>query len=127
MWHSIPAALIAGLATFLICLSPELEVRFFKAWAIVVGFVSHLILDEVYAVDWSGKKIRIKKSFGTAMKWFSSSTAANISAYGQLALLVLLALSDSSLMEYIGQPPLEITHTANDWIKEQIDERLQRN
>ena len=33
MWHSIPAAAIAGMLTFLICLSPELDVRLFKSWA----------------------------------------------------------------------------------------------
>ena len=31
MWHSLPAALIAGLATFLVCLSPELGVRLYKS------------------------------------------------------------------------------------------------
>ena len=122
MWHSIPAALIAGLATFLICLSPELEVRVYKAWAVVVGFVSHLVLDEIYAVDWNGRKIRIKKSFGTAMKWFSSSTYANISTYSKLALLIALAMSDESLMSYFGKTPLDIDLpiTANNWLENAI-------
>ncbi|MDB4481249.1 metal-dependent hydrolase, partial [bacterium] len=33
MWHSIPAALIAGLVTFMICLSNDLEIRIYKSWA----------------------------------------------------------------------------------------------
>ena len=33
MWHSIPAALVAGMATFLICLTVDLEIRIYKAWA----------------------------------------------------------------------------------------------
>lgn len=121
MWHSIPAALIAGLATFIICLSPELEVRIFKSWAVVVGFVSHLILDEIYAVDWSGKKVRVKRSFGTAMKWFSGSTYANVSTYSKLALLIVVAMSDSSLMEYFGRQPLDLPITANNWLGNAIE------
>ena len=116
MWHSIPAALIAGLATFLICLSPELEVRVFKSWAVVLGFVSHLVLDEIYAVDWNGKKIRVKRSFGTAMKWFSTSSYANISTYGKLGLLIVLAMSDASLMEYFGKEPIDLPITANNFL-----------
>ena len=126
MWHSIPAALIAGLATFMVCLSPELHVRVFKSWAVVLGFVSHLVLDEIYAVDWNGNTIRVKKSFGTAMKWFSASTYANVSTYSKLGFLVVLALSDASLMEYFGREPLEITNTANDWLREQINDKIQR-
>ena len=121
MWHSIPAAMIAGLATFIICLSPEFEVRVFKAWAVVVGFVSHLVLDEIYSVDWNGKKIRVKKSFGTAMKWFSKSTYANVSTYGKLAFLVVVAMGDSSLMEYFGREPLDLPITANQWLENAID------
>ncbi len=114
MWHSIPAAMIAGLVTFLVVLSPELEVRVFKAWAVVIGFVSHLILDEIYAVDWEGKTIRIKRSFGTAMKWFGSSPYINISTYAKLGVLIFLALSDTSLMEYLGREPLEFSLTADE-------------
>jgi membrane-bound metal-dependent hydrolase YbcI (DUF457 family) len=121
MWHSIPAALIAGLATFLICLSPELEVRIFKSWAVVMGFISHLILDEVYSVDWNGRQVHLKKSAGTAMKWFSSSMYANISTYSKLAFLIVLALEDSSLMAYLGAEPLEISITAKDWLNNSID------
>ena len=114
MWHSIPAAMIAGLATFLICLSPELEVRIFKAWAVVLGFISHLLLDEIYSVNWEGKQIRVKRSFGTAMKWFSSSPWANVSTYAKLGFLILIAMSDNSLMEYFGREPIELPLTASD-------------
>ncbi|MAM87115.1 metal-dependent hydrolase [Allohahella sp. A8] len=43
------------------------------AWAIggfvLLGFVTHLLLDECYAIDISG--VRLKRSFGTAIKPFS--------------------------------------------------------
>ena len=116
MWHSIPAAIIAGLVTFLVCLSPELGIRVFKSWAVVIGFVSHLFLDEVYAVDWQGKRIRVKSSFGTALKWFGSSWYWNVSTYGKLALLIVLVMSDSSLMKYFNQQPLDIPFSARDWL-----------
>ncbi len=115
MWHSLPAAMIAGLTTFLVCLSPELEIRLYKAWAVVIGFISHLILDEIYSVDLSGNSIRIKKSFGTAMKWFSPSLWANISTYGKLAILIVLALGDTSLMHYLGREPINVPSRAAEW------------
>jgi len=74
MWHSIPAALVAGMATFLICLTVDLEIRIYKAWAVVIGFISHLVLDEVYAVNWEGKLPTAKRSFGTALKFICGHT-----------------------------------------------------
>ena len=88
MWHSIPAALIAGLVTFMVCLSPGFEIRLFKAWAVVLGFVSHLFLDEVYAGNWEGKLPKAKKSFGTALKFFGNNRFANVMTYGKLAVLL---------------------------------------
>ena len=121
MWHSIPAALIAGLVTYLVCLSPEVSVRLFKSWAVVIGFVSHLILDEIYSVDWRGRKIRVKRSFGTALKWYApGNTWANVTTYGKLALILLLVGSDNMLMEYIGQEPLDINFSARDWLQEKV-------
>lgn len=121
MWHSMPAALIAGMATFLVCLSPELGIRLFKAWAVVLGFISHLVLDEIFAVDWKGDRIRVKRSFGTALKWFGTSWWWNVSTYGKLAFLVVLVLSDASLMDYLNAEPLTIPFSARDWFFESIE------
>ena len=73
MWHSIPAAMIAGAIAFLVCVSQDFGVRMFKSWAVVLGFLSHLILDEIYSVDLGGKVVRIKKSFGTALKFYRNN------------------------------------------------------
>ncbi len=35
---------------------------------VFIGFLIHLILDEIYAVDFSGA--RLKRSFGSALKLF---------------------------------------------------------
>jgi hypothetical protein len=99
MWHSIPAALIAGGVTFLVVLSPELGIRLFKSWAVVLGFLSHLFLDEVYSVDLRGR--RVKKSLGTAMKWYGDNAFANVTTYAKLLVVSALVLGDRPLMELI--------------------------
>ena len=112
MWHSIPAAAIVGLATYLICLSPEFEIRIFKSWAVVLGFVSHLFLDEVYSVDFRGR--RIKKSSGTAMKFYGKKWWPNVSTYGKLVLLLVIVMGDGPLMNHFGHEPLDIPWSA--WV-----------
>ena len=80
MWHSIPAALTATLLGFLVCSCNELDVRIYKSMAVFIGFMTHLLLDEMYSIDLRGR--RIKKSFGTAIKFFSTrSMWANVSTY----------------------------------------------
>ncbi len=86
MWHSVPAALIAGIVAFLLC-DCEIYIRFYKAWAVILGFMSHLILDELNSVDLNGHRIRVKKSFGSAVKFSGDKPFANIVAYGSLLLL----------------------------------------
>ncbi len=122
MWHSIPAAAIAGLVTFLVCLSPELEIRLFKSWAVVVGFISHLVLDEIYSVDFRGR--RIKKSSGTALKFWSKKGWANYSTYAKLAFLIVLVMSDGPLMNRFGKEPLDIPWSA--WADSVFDSRIWR-
>ena len=116
MWHSIPAAMIAGMATFLVCLSTDFEIRLFKSWAVVIGFVSHLILDEIYAVDWQGRQIRVKSSFGTALKLFSTSRWANLVTYGKLILLTAMIFSDHYVMDCVCDQQIAVPKTASDWL-----------
>lgn len=109
MWHSIPAAAIAGLVTFLVCMCPEYEIRLFKAAAVVLGFLSHLVLDEIYAVDLSGKSMpRLKKSFGTALKFFGKSAWGNFTTYAKLAVLVVIVMGDATVMSWFNAEPLEL-------------------
>jgi len=97
MWHSIPAAAVASMATYMICFSPETNIRLFKAWAVFLGFITHLALDELYSVDLMGR--RLKKSWGTAMKFFGKDSVTNIITYGQVFLLGFLIYNDSTIME----------------------------
>ncbi len=107
MWHSIPAALIAGLIAFLLCVSSDLQIRLFKAWAVVIGYLSHLILDEMYSVDLSGHRIRLKRSLGTALKFWGGSTWWNISTYLKLAVLAGLVWLDPTVQSLLQQKGIE--------------------
>ncbi len=115
MWHSIPAALIAGLVTFMVCLSADFEIRVFKAWAVVLGFVSHLFLDEIYAVNWEGKLPKAKKSFGTALKFFGNNRFANVMTYAKLVVLVFVIAGDEYMMECVCET--QPAETATDWFQ----------
>lgn len=104
MWHSLPAAAICGLATYLVC-SCEERLRLFKSGAVVLGFMSHLVLDEIWSVQLSARRgVRLKKSFGTAIKLWGPSTWANLSAYGKLGALVLLVThGEQKFIDYFEQ------------------------
>jgi len=96
MFHSIPAAVIAAELTFLIC-SHEGEglwLRFFNAGAVTLGFMSHLVLDEIWSIEWSHGVPHLKKSFGTAIKFWSQSGWGNISCYVKLAILTFFVIQD---------------------------------
>jgi membrane-bound metal-dependent hydrolase YbcI (DUF457 family) len=103
MWHSIPAAFVAGLVAYLVmpCLSES--VRVYKSFAVVLGFIVHLSLDELWALNVGVGRVRAKKSFGSALKLFGNNTIANIFVYGQLALLAYLAWGDNDFAERIRQ------------------------
>lgn len=112
MWHSIPAALIATLLAFLICSCEDIRLRAFKAIAVFIGFMSHLILDEIYSID--VRRVRVKKSFGTALKFWGTSLWGNISTYAKLILLLFVAFGDPMMMESFGHLEEEVPHTANE-------------
>ena len=102
MWHSIPAAASVGLLAFLISDDRDMILRGYWGGAAVVGFLTHLALDELYSVNFRG--VRLKKSFGTALKfWSNRGLWPNISTYGKLVFLALLASGDPMLMEWVDQ------------------------
>ena len=120
MWHSIPACVVCGLITFLIVADPHLEIRFFKAAAVMLGFFSHLFLDEVWSLN--VRKVSVKKSFGTAIKFFGKDSWGNVSVYGKLIALSLFAVGDPMLMHYFGQD----TYFGNQVVQGVIRETNQR-
>jgi hypothetical protein len=94
MFHSIPAMFIAGLIVFLLSHGPELEARLYLACGTMLGFLSHLVLDELYSIDFMGLKLRLNKYAGSALKFGSSSWAATSFTYLLLIVLGLAAWLD---------------------------------
>lgn len=94
MYHSIPAMLIAGLCVYLAYHSPDRSIRILLAVGVMLGFLSHLLLDEVYSVDWRGVKPKLKASAGSAFKFGSSSLGATATCYLILGGLLYLAYLD---------------------------------
>ncbi len=119
MWHSIPAAMIAGLLTYLVGLCPEMGIRMLKSWAVVLGFLSHLLLDEIYSVDLNGVRVRVKRSFGTALKWFGDNRLANVFTYGCLLFLVASVWGDYALMKKFNDRATNIRIATWEWLQTQ--------
>lgn len=94
MYHSIPAMLIAGLVVYLGYSSPDQNVRLLLAGGVMLGFLSHLVLDELYSVDIRGIRIKLKSSAGSALKFFSPSLLATTVCYAILGGLLYLAYQD---------------------------------
>jgi hypothetical protein len=101
MFHSIPAGLIfAGLA-FLLSGAAPLEIRCYKAGGVLAGFLSHLVLDEIYSVEWKGGRWRLKKSFGTALKLWGDDGFANFSTYAKLLIVAMIIVGEPTVLERI--------------------------
>jgi membrane-bound metal-dependent hydrolase YbcI (DUF457 family) len=94
MYHSLPAMLIAGLVVYLGYHSPDRNIRLLLAGGVMIGFLSHLVLDEIYSVNWQGVRIKLKASAGSAVKFFSPSLYATTCCYAILGGLLYLAYED---------------------------------
>lgn len=89
IFHSIPIALLFAIVTATITnkiFHFSLLIAWGSALMIFVGYITHLLLDELYSVSLSG--VRIKKSFGTAFKFFSRENVL-----GFICLYLILASS----------------------------------
>jgi membrane-bound metal-dependent hydrolase YbcI (DUF457 family) len=69
IWHSIAAGLFCAFLTALIyrkILQRDEAVSWLAGGFMMIGYLTHLVLDEIYSVDVADR--RIKASFGTALK-----------------------------------------------------------
>ncbi|MGL4421443.1 MAG: metal-dependent hydrolase [Gemmataceae bacterium] len=105
MFHSIPAMFIAGLFLYLEYGSSDRNVRLLLAVAVMVGFLSHLILDEIYSVDFNGIRIKLKSSAGSALKFFSPSFYGTMMCYTILGLLLFAVYQD---YKFNGRPEIHL-------------------
>ena len=83
--HSVPMAIIAGECAFLIFSDSPLRQRIIYALALLAGFMTHLVMDEIWSVDLLGA--RIKKSFGSAIAFRSPSKTATALVYLMIIIL----------------------------------------
>ena len=102
MFHSLPAAAIAGQVTFLAFSAEEPLRRYFVSSAVVLGFLTHLVLDEIWSVKmgWFGPKV--KKSFGTALKFHGPDLWPNLLTYVLTLILGSLAAGDAAWTERVA-------------------------
>lgn len=112
-FHSIPAVLITFFLGLLIAdFFKKLTItdKFLIAFSLSIGYLSHLVLDEIYSTQFlfskskrksKGKitnplkmkvpKLRFKKSFGTALDWNLKDKKSAIALYAILLVLVFLS------------------------------------
>lgn len=121
MWHSIPAAIAVGMVAFLICASEDISVRLFKTAAVVIGFVSHLLLDEIWSIEFRGARYQLKSSFGTAFKLWGQGRVANLVTYGLVIVLGVLVYHDDGFMQRFGYHEPEVPHTAQELLDRFLD------
>ena len=95
MFHSIPGMLIVGLVVYLSYQHPSLRTRLFLAFGVMIGFLSHLVLDELCSVDFQGLTIKLNKYAGSAVKFFSPSIIGTTCTY-----LILLGLGYLAVLDY---------------------------
>lgn len=100
--HSIPVGVLFSLMTMLFLnkvLGLSVNKSYYIGLFVLIGYFTHLILDEIYSVDIAGK--RIKKSFGSAFKLFSNQKYINILVYSLIFILFLLLPSKHALFSLI--------------------------
>lgn len=105
MFHSIPALLIASELTYLTYSSTDQRVRALMAGAVALGFLSHLVLDEVYSVQWDGTRIKLKRSSGSALKFLGRDALPNGVAIGLLLFLTHATVTSSGMVPDVSQEP----------------------
>jgi membrane-bound metal-dependent hydrolase YbcI (DUF457 family) len=101
MFHSLPAAIIFGEIAFLLASGDNVYLRGYKAGAVTLGYLSHLVLDELYSFGIRRGRVRLKESFGTAVKFFGPGVFPNLATYAALALLTTVALKEPGWMRTV--------------------------
>lgn len=93
IYHSIPAMLISFMVSALVVSRFQLNLseKILISSSVAMGFLSHLVLDELYAnTSFLGIPYKPNKAFGSALEFFSKSKISTISAYLLLISLIYL-------------------------------------
>lgn len=108
IWHSILAALFWWFLTAIVfhyVLGTHEGVAWLAGGFMFIGYLTHLLLDELYSVNLMGQ--RLKRSFGSAMKLFDSRKPGDSATIAALAvILFLLAPPSRPFVDGITSPLL---------------------
>jgi membrane-bound metal-dependent hydrolase YbcI (DUF457 family) len=105
MFHSIPAMIIAAEIAYLSFRTSAPPVKLFMAGGVALGFFSHLLLDEIYSVEWSGVHVRLNKFAGSALKFVGKSFLPNLLTYSLLMVLTYASLVQAKVLAPPGPNP----------------------
>lgn len=108
VWHSLLAGVLWAVVTAIVfheILGLHPGVAWLGGGFMFIGYVTHLVLDEVYSVDFMGN--RLKASFGSALKLFDGARPANSLAMAAATVgLLFVAPPATPFFEAISQPTL---------------------
>ncbi len=108
IWHSIVAGLFWWFLTaivFYYVLGTHEGVAWLAGGFMFIGYLAHLLLDEIYSVNLIGQ--RLKRSFGSAMKLFDMRKPGDSATVAALAvILFLLAPPSKPFVEGISSKQL---------------------
>ena len=122
IFHSIPAGVLFGFIIIFV-FSEVLYFPSLSAWMtgffVMIGYLVHLILDEIYSVDLANQKI--KRSFGSAVKlWQSDNIPGTVIVYSIILVGFFLLPPAQPFVDTIFNPALIATFKerllpANSW------------
>ncbi len=103
MFHSIPALLIPTLLVYIAWVRRTQSEGLVVAGGVALGYFSHLLLDEIYAIDFHGMSIKANQFSGTAFKFFHpKSWVSNIFCWSICLFLgSRVAVDEGHLPEYL--------------------------
>lgn len=94
IFHSIPMAIISILLLLLLLnnfSNFDYYINFLLSVSIGIGFISHLILDELYAfINFNGKRFSPNKNLGSALKLWSNSKPITFFTYLTIFILIYI-------------------------------------
>ena len=96
IFHSIPAAILSGLIALSLfnLFIVDLELKIILSLAIGIGYLCHLVLDEMNSiVNLGGTPFVPNKSLGSALKLYSKNWIPSIAVYTLIVLLAYMHLS----------------------------------
>lgn len=96
IFHSLPAVIIVAEVIFLWFQHIELQQRITISVIAAIGYLTHLIADEVYSVDWNG--MEVKRSLGSALDIGHISEFSTWFAYALLIGLGKIILWDLGVL-----------------------------